>query len=231
MTTPYYEADGILIYHGDCAEIAPTLGRFDLLCTDPPYGIGEARNVDAGRKKKGFGGKRSAAPRNYGASDWDDAPPGHEVLQAMREAAEWQCLFGGNYFALPPSSCWLVWDKENGANSFADAELAWTNYKCAVRLKRYRWNGYIRGALSGKAAIEAEPRYHPTQKPLAVMSWAISLCPDKPTSVLDPFMGSGTTLRACKDLGIRAVSIEREEKYCEIAARRLRQQTLALGAP
>lgn len=227
--TPYYgPIDGITIYCGDCAEIAPTLGRFDLLCSDPPYGIKQARNVDAGRTKKGFGGKRSAAVRDYGESDWDDVPPTDELIASLRATSEWQCLFGGNYFGLPPSSCWLVWDKETGDNSFADAELAWTNYACAVRLKRYRWNGYIRGALTGKAALEAEPRYHPTQKPLAVMSWAISLCPERPTSILDPFMGSGTTLVAAKNLGISAVGIEREEKYCAIAVDRLRQGTLGL---
>jgi DNA modification methylase len=122
----------------------------------------------------------------------------------------------------------LVWDKETGANDSADAELAWTNFDRAVRLKRLQWSGMIRGGMPGYLY---EPRYHPTQKPLAVMSWAIGLCPERPTSVLDPFMGSGTTLRACKDLGISCVGIEREEKYCEIAVKRLAQQTLSLGAP
>jgi site-specific DNA-methyltransferase (adenine-specific) len=237
--TPYYDDGVCTIHHGDCAEIAPTLGRFDLLCTDPPYGIGEARKDHGGRGRitSDRRAERSGIKvrlnygRKYEVSNWDDAPPDAALLDSLRDAAEWQCIFGGNYFTLPPSKCWLVWDKENGASDFADAELAWTNYTCAVRLKRYRWNGFIRGGLSGKAAAEAEPRYHPTQKPLAVMSWAIGLCPERPTSVLDPFMGSGTTLRACKDLGIRCVGIEREERYCEIAARRLGQGVLALGVP
>lgn len=221
---PYYSDEWSTIYHGDCAEIAPTLGRFDLLCADPPYGIGEARGKRRGGKTgSGLGGgKDTWLSRNYGRSEWDDAPPNDALLTDLRSIARWQCIFGGNYFALPPSSCWLVWDKENGATDFADAELAWTNYDCAVRLKRHLWNGLCRAGL--------EPRYHPTQKPLAVMSWAISLCPDKPTSVLDPFMGSGTTLRACKNLGIRAVGIERELKYVDIAIKRLAQQTLGLGA-
>lgn len=219
MIEPYYEADGIAIYLGDCSEIAPALGRFDLLCTDPPYGIGEARGKNKSRTK-------AAKSKDYGVSDWDDAPPSDGLLTSLRSQARWRCIFGGNYFALPPSSCWLVWDKENGASDFADAELAWTNYTCAVRLKRHRWAGMLQADMGRK-----EERSHPTQKPLAVMSWAISLCPDKPTSVIDPFMGSGTTLRACKDLGIRCVGIEREEKYCEIAARRLGQGVLALGDP
>lgn len=218
---PYYEADGITIYHGDCAEIAPTLGRFDLLCTDPPYGIGEARKKTRRRggqfNRSGLG--TIALDRDYGDSEWDDAPPSDAMLIEIRDLAHWQCIFGGNYFALPPSSCWLIWDKENSGD-FADAELAWTNYTGAVRLRRRLWNGMIRK--------DHEPRYHPTQKPLAVMSWAIGLCPERPTTVLDPFMGSGTTLVACKNLGIRAVGIEREEKYCEVAVRRLAQRTLAL---
>jgi DNA modification methylase len=236
---PYYDADGITIYCGDCAEIAPALGQFDLLCTDPPYGIGEARKdhgsrgsvreTRAGRTRTVWKVRRSYG-RTYQRAEWDDAHPSKELLDTCRASATWQCIFGGNYFELPATKCWLVWDKENGANDFADAELAWTNYTCAVRLKRYRWNGFIRGGLAGRAAALAEPRYHPTQKPLAVMSWAISLCPERPESILDPFMGSGTTLVAAQQLGIRAVGIEREERYCEIAVRRLAQRTLDLGA-
>ncbi len=232
--TPYYSADGITIYHGDCAEIAPTLGRFDLLCTDPPYGIGAGRRIGKlgnawGRsspeaeEKRRRRGKYEARRFQRTEADWDDAPPSQGLLDQFVGLASHQVIFGGNYFTLRPARCWLIWDKDNGATDFADAELAWTNYDCPVRLKRYLWNGVCRAVH--------EPRYHPTQKPLAVMSWAISLCPERPKTVLDPFMGSGTTLRACKDLGISAVGIEREEKYCEIAVRRLAQTTLALGAP
>ncbi len=229
--TPFYgPTDGISIFHGDCAEIAPTLGRFDLLCTDPPYGIGEARK-DHGRSITDRRAGRSGIKvmHNYGKkydkSDWDDGPASQDLIDDLIGRSEWCCLFGGNYYTMLASKCWLVWDKENGASDFADAELAWTNYTRAVRLKRYQWNGMLRGGVSGRSA---EPRYHPTQKPLAVMSWAISLCPERPTSILDPFMGSGTTLVAAKQLGIRAVGIDREEKYCEIAADRLRQGVLGL---
>lgn len=211
---PYFSDGTVTIYHGDCAVISPQLGAFDLLCTDPPYGIGEARGKNKSRTKL-------AKSRDYGVSDWDDAPPSGELIASLRSFARWQCIFGGNYFSLPPSSCWLVWDKENGENDFADCELAWTNWPKAVRRIRHMWHGMLRKG--------GEERYHPTQKPLAVMSWAIDLCPERPTTVIDPFMGSGTTLRACKDLGISCVGIEREEKYCEIAARRLAQQTLFQG--
>lgn len=214
---PYFDDGTVTIYHGDCAVIAPQLGAFDLLCTDPPYGIGEARGKNKSRTK-------AAKARDYGIAAWDDAPPDQWVLDMFRARTKHQIIFGGNYFALPPSSCWLVWDKENGENDFADCELAWTNFERAVRRKRHRWAGMLQADMSAK-----EDRVHPTQKPLAVMAWAISLCPERPSTVFDPFMGSGTTLRAAKDLGIRAVGIEREERYCELAARRMSQQTLALG--
>jgi DNA modification methylase len=215
--TPYYQDEFCTIYHGDCAEIAPTLGRFDLLCTDPPYGIGQARSANrvltTGLAKQ----------QDYGESDWDDAAPSDDLLMRLRLMASHQCIWGGIYFALPLSKSWLVWDKESRETiDQGHCELAWTNYGLPVRRKRHLWVGMWK-------ADKTEKRYHPTQKPIAVMSWAIGLCPGRPTSVFDPFMGSGTTLRACKDLGIRAVGIEREEKYCEIAVRRLAQTTLALG--
>lgn len=228
--TPYYDADGITIYHGDCAEIAPQLGRFDLLCTDPPYGIGAPRKAAARRSPATPPRKNKPASKLHGGrppmtvhapADWDDSPPSPVLIEALVEIARWQCIFGGNYFDLPLTGSWLVWDKDNIGTPFADVEMAWTNYGSAARLKRHRWNGMLQADMANK-----EPRYHPTQKPLAVMSWAISLCPERPTSVFDPFMGSGTTLRACKDLGIRATGIEREERYCEVAARRMAQGVL-----
>jgi DNA modification methylase len=112
-----------------------------------------------------------------------------------------------------PTKCWLVWDKQNGTNDFADCELAWTNYPIAVRRKYHLWNGMIRKGH--------EERFHPTQKPKEVMSWAIGLSPESNT-VLDPFLGSGTTLIACKELNRNGIGIEISEKYCEIAKNRLR---------
>jgi DNA modification methylase len=214
---PYYDEAGITIYHGDCAQVLPFLDPVDLLLTDPPYGIGAAR--------KGRGGKRNgnaaAASKDYGDSDWDDRTPAPWVLESAMSAARLQVIFGGNYFGLPPAKGWLVWDKNNGENNYADAELAWTNIDTPVRLMKWTWHGMIQENMG--AAKEA--RVHPTQKPLAVMSWAIRLAGDVST-ILDPFMGSGTTLVAAKNMGKRAIGIEREEKYCEIAVRRLAQQSL-----
>ncbi len=218
--TPYFTDGLVTIYHGDCAIIAPQLEPVDLLCTDPPYGIGEARGKNKSRGGRGLGKTPS---RDYGVAAWDDAPPPRWILDMLRARSRYQIIFGGNYFDLPPSSCWLVWDKENGENDFADCELAWTNFEKAVRRKRHMWHGMLRKG--------GEERCHPTQKPLEVMSWALSLCPEPPTTVLDPFMGSGTTLRACKDVGIRSIGIEADERYCEIAAQRMSQQTLGMVMP
>ena len=218
---PYYEHAGIRIFHGDClvvmSQLAPHYGErpFDLLATDPPYGIGEARANNVSRGVV-------AAAKDYGVGDWDDKPA-TEAIALARSLCRFQIIFGGNYYDLPPSSCWLVWDKENGANDFADCELAWTNLRKAVRKLTYRWQGMLQQPGRPK-----EQRQHPTQKPEAVMLWALGHAPADVRTVLDPFMGSGTTLVAAKRLGKSCVGIEREEKYCEIAAKRLQQEALPL---
>lgn len=229
---PFYEQSGITIYHGDCAKVMGDLwsgfrtgaASFDLLLSDPPYGIGEARGKNATRGKTTHisGRKALAESTDWGVSDWDDKPAHSEIAQA-RGLCKWQIIFGGNYYDLPPSSCWLVWDKENGETDFADCELAWTNLKKAVRKLTYRWNGMLQQPGRPK-----EIRQHPTQKPEAVMVWALTQAPQDIKTVFDPFMGSGTSLVAAKRLGKRGVGIEREEKYCEIAANRLRQDALPL---
>ena len=213
---PYFQDDDVVIYHGDCRDILPTLEPVDLVLTDPPYGIGEAHGKN---KSRGL----LAIARDFGSEVWDDEPIDAELLALVRSKRETQIIFGGNYYNLPPTSCWLVWDKENGATDFADCEMAWTNMKTATRLIHWRWQGMLQGDMKNK-----DYRWHPTQKPLAVMHWCITKVPVAQT-ILDPFMGSGTTLRAAKDLGRKAVGIEIEERYCEIAARRMSQSVMALG--
>lgn len=235
--TPYYEQSGITIYHGNCRDVLGALYEdmrlahqaFDLLCTDPPYGIGEAAGANRSRSKS-FGGKsnglshegRVVEATDYGVSAWDDEPQ-DEALAFARTLCKHQIIFGGNYYQLPPSSCWLVWDKDNGASDFSDCELAWTNLKKAVRKITYRWNGMLQ--QPGRAK---EKRVHPTQKPEPVMVWALQHAPADVRTVLDPFMGSGTTLVAAKRLGKRATGIELDERYCEMAAERLSQEALPM---
>lgn len=222
--TPYYEADGITIYHGDCREILPMIDSVDLLVTDPPYGIGAARKSFGGASVKrhmtGLVKGKAVAKRDYGDAAWDDHPPPAEVIDLAMASSRYHIIFGGNYFDLGPARCYLVWDKLRGDTDYADAELAWTNLDRTVRVIRYKWNGFL--------VEKPEDRFHPTQKPLDVMKWAIMQAPIDCLSVIDPFMGSGTTLRAAKDLGRKAIGIEMEERYCEIAVKRLAQGVLAL---
>jgi site-specific DNA-methyltransferase (adenine-specific)/modification methylase len=186
-------------------EILPTLPKVDAVITDPPYGINEAAGKNKSRTNM-------AIAKDYGNDDWDAAPPSDELMSAVLAAGQWQALFGGNYFGLPASSCWLVWDKLNGDNDFADCELAWTNWPKAVRRLQWRWNGMIRQGN--------EARFHPTQKPLQVMAWVIDLCP-KADTILDPFMGSGTTGVAAIQRGKAFIGIEREPRYFDIACERI----------
>lgn len=195
------------LYLGDCREIMPTLGKVDAVVSDPPYGIGEARSGNATRGKL-------AVAKDYGHSTWDDSTADEAVAMAV-SLARWAIVFGGNYYALPPTSCWLVWDKLNGASDFADCELAWTNLPKAVRRIQFMWNGMLRA--------HGEPRGdHPTQKPVGVMKWCIShLPPPHDQVILDPFMGSGTTGVACQKLGRRFIGIEIEPRYFDAARKRL----------
>lgn len=192
---PYYESAGITIYNADCKQVLPFLSRVDVLLTDPPYGID--------------------------ADNRDKEPPPRWFLEAAQDTAQVAILWGGNYYGLPASSCWLVWDKDNGETDFADCELAWTNMHRAVRKFKWRWNGM----LQEQAGDKKEPRVHPTQKPTALMRWCLSLVPEAKT-VLDPFMGSGTTLVAARLEGRKAIGIEISERYCEAAVKRLAQKTL-----
>jgi DNA modification methylase len=217
---PYYQDDAVVLYCADCREIVPTLVRFDLLLTDPPYGIG----VDRTMAKQGGTqyGNAAAAKRHYEASGWDDATPPRWLLDMLRDHAEKSIVWGGNYFELPPARGWLVWDKMNGDNAFADCELAWTSMDIAVRKREHLWNGMLR---AGK-----EERCHPTQKPIGLLRWCIVLAGDVQT-ILDPFAGSGTTGVAAKQLGRKCTLIEREERYCEIIVKRLAQEYLPLEMP
>jgi DNA modification methylase len=200
------------LYCGDCRDVIPLLGRFDAVITDPPYGIGESSANHKSRSTSSAKWKRPT-PIDYGKSDWDDSPCSPEQIALIRSCSEKQIIFGGNYFELPPAKCWLVWDKLNGDNDFADCELAWTNLDKAVRRIQFRWNGMIR--QNGERRGD-----HPTQKPLGVMSWCIEQA-GYPETVLDPFMGSGTTGVACAQLGKAFTGIERERKYFDIACERI----------
>jgi len=194
------------LWLGDCREILPLLPKVDAVVTDPPYGIGEAAGKNASRTNL-------AVAKDFGDARWDDATADDAVALALQHA-KWGVVFGGNYYNLPPTSCWLIWDKLNGDNDFADCELAWTNLPKAVRRLRYLWNGML------KAPGETRGD-HPTQKPIGVMTWVLQQLPANTNTILDPFMGSGTTGVACAKLGRKFIGIEIEPKYFDIACKRI----------
>ena len=208
---PYYQDSHCTIYNCDCREILPELTKVDLVLTDPPYGIGIEGKV---------GGEKCAPVTDYGDfNKWDTETINWDLMWELICLGENAIVFGGNYYPMPPSQKWLVWDKDN-TGDFADCELAWTNIKGSVRKFKFTWNGMIQENMKNK-----EIRQHPTQKPVPLMRWCIEQA-GEPQTILDPFMGSGTTLRASKDLNRKAIGIEMEEKYCEIAVKRLQQEVM-----
>lgn len=194
------------LYRGDCMEVLPTLGRFDAVITDPPYGIGADKMTLGNGKRK----------IERGDMEWDSVPPSQDLMDLIHLKSVVHVYWGGNYFGLPASKCWLVWDKCTGSNSFADCELAWTDIDSVVRKITVPWVG-------ANAKDESGERVHPTQKPLGVMRWSIEKCKNNPQTILDPFMGSGTTGVAAVQLGRKFTGIEREPKYFDIACKRIEQ--------
>ena len=216
LPTPYYQDESCTIYCGDCREILPNLPKVDLVLTDPPYGI--FKRVDSGI----MFGKATIYSIDQSATKWDKKPD-KNTLDLVTAKAPQYIIWGGNYMADHLGSCSgpLVWNKLTGNNSYADGELAWSNVAGTLRIFTHQWCGAFKDSERGLRAV------HPTQKPVALFKWCIGLA-NNPRTVLDPFMGSGTTLVAAKNLGLRAIGIEIEEQYCEIAARRLAQAVLPL---
>jgi site-specific DNA-methyltransferase (adenine-specific) len=198
-------AEGVTLYLGDCREVLPTLPCHDATVTDPPYGIGA---------DKGAGKSAEKWSEFTGEQRWDVAPPDADFLREVVAKSTHAIVWGGNYFDLPPSPCWLVWDKETaGVTTFADCEVAWTNLPKAMRLKRHLWSGpYMK---------VKEERFHPTQKPLAIMQWCIEHLPAAAKTILDPYLGSGTTGVAAAKAGRHFTGIEQDGRFFDISCRRI----------
>lgn len=193
------EIGNAILYLGDCMDILPTLDKADLLLTDPPYGIGIAANPVRQAHEK---------------LDWDASTPEKSLLEACLSGANMAIVWGGNYFDLPPSQCFYVWDKQQPENfSLAMCEMAWCSKKSPAKL-------YRQSVLSYR-------KEHPTQKPVELMAWCIEQA-GTPETILDPFMGSGTTGVAAIQLGRKFIGIEREPKYFDIACKRI-EQAVAQG--
>ena len=217
--TPYYDEDGITIYHGDCREVLSDGLLVDLVLTDPPYGIGySAPHTSSVTPDVARGGVIG-----------DDEPFDPRWLLAYGRCV----IFGANHFAhlLPPGG-WVVWSKVQDNrwlssgyhNKRSLAEVAWTNCHRHVALYNYYWAGSPMHRLGD----ERMSQLHPTQKPVDLMRWIIGSSTEPADLVLDPYMGSGPVARGCHDLGRRYIGVELDERYCEVAVKRLAQGVLAL---
>jgi hypothetical protein len=203
-----------------------------VIITDPPYGQGWRAPAPRKTASPGLNGGWVPAKAGRSCPDsiaGDDAPFDPSLVLALGLPT---LLWGAHKVAdRLPAGRWLVWDKrvDLPSNSYGDAEMAWCNVDGPTRLFRHRWSGLVMESGSDEArrkpgTSEAQGRLHPNQKPLALMRWCIELMP--PGTVLDPYAGVGSTLRAAKDLGRAAIGIEIDERYCEIAANRVRQGVL-----
>lgn len=221
---PYYADDAVTIYHGDCREVLPSLPPVDLVLSDPPYGIGYQHSGHVRGVKGAIGMTAAANRRGSPAIHGDDA---------VFDPSPWLTfpnviLWGADHFypRLPDRGRWLAWNKLGSMepwDTFCDVEFAWHSKEAPARIFSMLWKGLAcdkRGENNGL-------RSHPMQKPVRLMRWCIEQSGvDVNAVILDPFMGSGTTLRAAKDLGRKAIGIDIEEKYCFIAAKRMSQAVL-----
>jgi site-specific DNA-methyltransferase (adenine-specific) len=204
----YAEGNGWKIWQGKAEDLLSETpkGRFDLCLTDPPYGVGMAN-----RTKIGGDGRR------FTRKTWDAKRPAPEVFRYMRHASQNQIIWGGNYFAdlLPPSRCWLIWHKRPYPNkmSFADCEIAYTSLNQNAKVLPLTWAGAWR-------AYKETDYPHPTQKPTRLFDWCLTIPKKPPGSVIDPFLGTGTTIESSIKAGIYVEGGDMEEEYCEIAAKR-----------
>ncbi len=200
---PYYQDDAVIIFHGDCREILPNLEPVDLVLTDPPYGTGWVR---------GGGNDPTGGPHPFKAytvkAEWD--------VWSTDWIGDRRCAFFLPNSRLkemqPHCRSFLWWKKTNPRPGGPEKEPIGLTHDDVTGEFEY-YNGDI--------------EFHPCQKPPPLMRWILRQL--NAQTILDPFMGSGTTLRAAKDLGRKAIGIEIEEKYCEIAARRMAQEVLNLA--
>jgi site-specific DNA-methyltransferase (adenine-specific) len=208
---------------------------FDLAIVDPPYGIGED-----GRKSKGRTTRKDGSVRNgidsrngatifrkaadYSIKEWDSKPPTIEYFNELKRVSKNQIIFGANHFIqtmgaagyYTNSSCWIVWNKLNGENSFADCELAWTSFKTAVRKFDFQWQGMLQGDMKNK-----EVRIHPTQKPVKLYEWLLHNYAKEGYKILDTHLGSCSIAIACHNLKFDLTACELDKEYYEASLKRL----------
>lgn len=201
------------VFLQDCVEGMKQFpdGYFDLAVVDPPYGIGEDGKSNHSRSKK-------TRAKLYTPKNWDNEIPSGEYFSELKRVSKNQIIWGGNYFGLPASSCWLIWDKENGDNDFADCEMAWTSFNTAVRRYKFRWAGMLQGDMKNK-----EERIHPTQKPIALYNWIFKNYASPGMKILDTHLGSGSSRISADKAGLDFTAFELDPDYFHASDKRFHQ--------
>ena len=192
------------LYNADCRDVLPMLTEVDAVITDPPYGI-DYGNAGGFCKSSGWNDWK-------GTAEWDKERPSKDIFDAIIKVSNKVIIWGGNYFTdyLPPTMQWFVWDKGQRNFSLADCEFAWSSQHCASRIINY-----------SRGASNQDERHHPTQKPTHVMKWCIGQLKSNPNTILDPFMGSGSTGVAAVQMDRKFIGIEIDNKYFDIACKRI----------
>ena len=201
----------------DCMEFMKQFPDkfFDLAVVDPPYGIGED-----GKKNHSRG--KLAKAKEYTPKHWDSHCPDESYFQELIRVSKNQIVFGANHFIskIPyDSSCWIVWDKLNGNNDFADCELAWTSFPKAVRKFVFQWAGMLQGNMK-----EKEIRIHPTQKPRALYAWIFKNFSRGGQRILDTHLGSGSSRIAAYYAGLDFYGCELDKEYFDKANARFEKE-------
>jgi site-specific DNA-methyltransferase (adenine-specific) len=205
------------VYLMDCIQLMKHYPDkyFDLAVVDVPYGIGADNNSNRGGKKNG---KSFAKSVDYGKKDWDKEPPPIEYFYELFRVSKNQIIWGANHFIsrMPyDSACWLVWDKDNGDNDYADCELAWTSFDKAVRKVKYKWHGMLQQNMKDK-----EQRIHPTQKPIGLYDFVFGRFTEAGAKVLDTHLGSGSSRISANKNGLNFVGCEIDEEYFNKSCKR-----------
>ena len=201
---------------------------FDLAIVDPPYGIlVNQTNSNFGRNATTTNNYKRGKSKKYKLNDWDSSSPKKEYFKELKRVSKNVIIWGANHFIenIPNSnsSSWVVWDKQNGNNDFADCELAYTSFKSAVRKYAFRWAGMLQGDMKNK-----EARIHPTQKPIKLYEWLLMNYAKEGDKILDTHLGSGSIAIACHNLGYDLIACELDKEYYEAAMKRLEQHTAQL---
>ena len=188
---------------------------FELAIVDPPYGI------DVTNQSQGKGGG-VAKKIEYKKTDWDKIAPNQTYFKELKRVSKNQIIWGANHFIqnIPNanSSCWVVWDKDNGSTDFADCELAYTSFNTAVRKIKWKWSGMLQQDMKNK-----EIRIHPTQKPVKLYEWLLMNYAKENDKILDTHLGSGSIAIACHNLGYDLTGCELDKDYYEAAMKRIEQ--------